>query len=103
MIFCNTQYFLSTFVSFFLHRVCCRTCLASTQRRNTVVRTSMRRDDIASTSKRRHFDVICALGVTFHNVIAFFPVLVLLLLVWLGLGSCLDIFSNMYVFLDCLI
>ena len=34
-----------------------------TQRKNDVVSTSMRRDHVASTLIRRHFDVVCLLGI----------------------------------------
>ena len=39
---------------------------AGTRRQNDVVLTSMRRDDVASTSVRRHFGTICPLG--YHDV-----------------------------------
>ena len=38
-----------------------KTVPADTQRRSDVLLTSVRRDEVASTSIRRHFDVMCLL------------------------------------------
>ena len=40
-------------------------------RRIHVVLTSMRRDDVASTSTQRHFGTICPLGLHFHLLFSF--------------------------------
>ena len=64
---------LRTFVSVYKHSVqfrffsaddseCPRTIPAGTQHQNDVVSTSMRRDHVASTLIRRHFNVVCPLG-----------------------------------------
>ena len=45
----------------------CGTVQAGTPRLNDVVLTSMRRDDVASMSVRRHFDVECLLGSVYLN------------------------------------
>ena len=43
---------------------------AGTQHQNDVVSTSMRRDDVASTLIRRHFNVVCLLGYVVHPRVA---------------------------------
>ena len=39
-----------------------------TQRENGVVSTSMRRDHVVSTLIRRHFDVVCLLGLVRYDL-----------------------------------
>ena len=49
-----------------MHSGVVRTDQVGTQRENDVVSTSMRRDLVASTLIRRHFDVVCLLGNYFY-------------------------------------
>ena len=44
-------------------------CAAGTQHQNDVVSTSMRRDHVASTLIRHHFNVVCLLGVKWRNLL----------------------------------
>ena len=60
MVLLTTSHFQQSEISW------CIMLPVGTQDKNDAVLTSMRRDDVASTSIRRHFDTICSLGF-FHG------------------------------------
>ena len=62
---------ISRLVNENLQIITCRGYPAGTQYQNDVVSTSMRRDHVASTLIRRHFNVVCLLGNVVGSLIQF--------------------------------